>query len=73
MRGQMQKDYNLLCNRVRMLETEMDRSRKNILESSKKTEILKKIRQDNDIKFQEKLQTMRLKQLQEIKNHENFE
>lgn len=56
-----------------MLETEMDRSRKNILESSKKTEILKKIRQDNDIKFQEKLQTMRLKQLQEIKNHENFE
>ena len=72
-RGQMKKDYSLLFNRVRLLETEMNRSKKNILETSKKTEIIKKIREDNDLKFKEKLEQMRNQQQQEIINHEKFE
>ena len=44
-RGQISRDCSLLKNRVRLLQTEMERTNKKIAETSRKTEQLKKARE----------------------------
>lgn len=47
-RIQVQKDCELLRNRVRMLQTEMDRARKKITETRKKTDEINVLKMRND-------------------------
>ena len=53
-RQQVQKDCELLRNRVRMLQNEMARARKKIEETRKKTRDIKVLKYENDIKFMQK-------------------
>ena len=54
-RTQVQKDCELLRNRVRMLQNEMARARKKIEETRKKTRDIKVLKYENDIKFMKKI------------------
>ena len=54
-RTQVQKDCELLRNRVRMLKNEMARARKKIEETRKKTRDIKVLKYENDIKFMKKI------------------
>lgn len=49
--GQISRDCSLLRNRVRLLQSEMDKSNRKIAETTRRTDALKKVREDNFIKF----------------------
>lgn len=54
-RVQVQKDCELLRNRVRMLQNEMNRARKKIQETRKKTKDIKVLKYENDVKYMKKV------------------
>lgn len=72
-RGQIQRDCSLLRNRVRLLQTEMEKTNKKISETNRKTEMMKKAKEYNDARFKEKLEVHRLKEWQAKKNRELYE
>ena len=53
-RGQIQRDCSLLRNRVRMLQSEMSKANKKIRETSHKTEEIRKIKEQNDLRYLKK-------------------
>jgi len=55
-KSQVENDVKLLRNRVRMLQTEHERAHKKINETSKKAEMLERLKEENDARFVEKLE-----------------
>lgn len=55
-RLQVERDVELLRNRVRMLQLEEERALKKISETKKKTQQILELKQKNDAKFQKQLQ-----------------
>ena len=51
---QVENDVKLLRNRVRMLQTEHERAHKKINETSRKAEMLEKLKEENDAKYIER-------------------
>lgn len=61
-KSQVENDVKLLRNRVRMLQTEHERAHKKINETSRKADMLEKLKEENDAKF---IQQMRLKEVRD--------
>ena len=70
---QVERDCQLLRNRVRMLKNEMERARKKIDATNKKTEKIKELKVQNDKKYQEKMRFEAIKREQNKPNRENME
>ena len=73
MRSQVEKDVDLLHNRIRMLQMEEFKAMKKIEETRKKAEKIMELRRENDRKYEERMkEQMRYQRMLKKRKNEKY-
>lgn len=74
LRNQVEKDVDLLHNRIRMLQMEELKAMKKIEETRKKAEKIMELRKENDRKYEEKMkEQIRYQRMLKKRKNEKYE